>query len=124
MKELQSFLGTINYMSRFISRLSKLREPLQQLVKKNTEFVSMDHHTKAFNPIKDTISTDILVHFFYPTKPIFIDSDAHLQGIGSILLQSESNSHPDGLEIPLDLRPIAFVNKSLSETEKHYSNIE
>ena len=85
-------------MSRLISRLSELREPLQQLVKKNTEFVWMDHHTKAFNSVKDTISTDCLVHFFDPTKPIFIESDASLESIGSILLQSESNSHLDGLK--------------------------
>ena len=83
-KALQSFLGNINYMFRLISRLSKLREPMQQLVKKNTGFVWMDHHTKVFNSIKDAISADCLVHFFDPTKPIFIESDASLQGIGSI----------------------------------------
>ena len=123
-KELKSFLGSANYMSRFISRLSELREPLQQLVKKNTEFVGMDHHTKAFNSIKDTISADCLVHFFDQTKPLSIESDASLQDIHSILLQSELHLHPDGLEIPLDLRPITFRSKSLSETEKQYSNIE
>ena len=86
MKELQSFLGSVNYMSRFISRLSELREPLQQLVKKNTEFVWTDHHNKAFTSIKDAISADCLVHFLDLSKPIFIESDANLQGIGSILL--------------------------------------
>ena len=87
-----------------------LREPLQQLVKKNTEFVWIEHHTKVFNSIKDAISTDCLVHFFDPTKPIFIESDAQVYKVfDSILLQSESNSHLDGLEIPADLRPIAFV---------------
>ena len=84
----------------------------------------MDHHTKAFNAIKDAISADCLVHIFDPTKPILIEADASLQGIGSIVLQSELNSHPDGLEIPLDLRLIAFVSKSLSEAEKCYSNIK
>ena len=123
LKELQSFLGGVNYISRFISRLSELREPLQKPVK-NTEFVWMDYHTNVFNSIKDAISTDCLVDFLDPTKPIFNESDARLQGIGSILLQSESNYHPDGLEITLDLRPMTFASKSLSEIEKHYSNIK
>ena len=48
-------------------RLSELREPLQQLVKKNTEFVWMDHHTKAFSSLKEAISANCLVHFF--TQP-------------------------------------------------------
>ena len=39
-------------------------------------------------------------------------------------LQSELNFHPDGFEILPDLRPITFASKSLSETEKCYSNIE
>ena len=111
-------------MSRFISRLSELREPLQQLVKKNTEFAWMDYHTKLFSSIKEATSTNCLVHFFDLIKPIFIESDTCLQGIGSNLLQSESSAHPDDIEIPPDLRPITFANKSLSETEKCYSNIE
>ena len=78
MKELQSCLGSVKYMSRFISRLSELRELLQKLVKKNTEFFWMDHHTKAFNLIKDVISADWLVHLFDPTKPICIESAASL----------------------------------------------
>ena len=84
----------------------------------------MDYHTKVLNSIKGAISTDCLVHFFDPTKPIFIEPAASLQDLGSSLLQGELKSHQDGLEIPLDLRPIAFVNKSLSETEKVFSNIE
>ena len=38
-KELQSFHGTVNYLSRFLAFLSDLRAPLQSLLKKDTEFV-------------------------------------------------------------------------------------
>ena len=34
-KELQSFLGAVNYLSKFIPELSSLRSPLQGLVKKD-----------------------------------------------------------------------------------------
>ena len=37
--ELQSFLGSVNYLSRFIPGLGQLHKPLQALVKKNSEFV-------------------------------------------------------------------------------------
>ena len=46
--ELQSFLGSINYLSHFIPGLSQLRKPLQALVKKNSEFVWTTAHDKAF----------------------------------------------------------------------------
>ena len=38
-KELQSFLGTVNYLSQFLAFLSDLHAPLQGLLKKDTEFV-------------------------------------------------------------------------------------
>ena len=38
-KELQSFLGTINYLSKFIPHLSTLRSTLQNLVKKDSEYI-------------------------------------------------------------------------------------
>ena len=38
-KELQSFLGTVNYLSQFLVFLSDLCAPLQSLLKKDTEFV-------------------------------------------------------------------------------------
>ena len=46
-KELQSFLGTVNYLSRFLAFLSNLRAPLQSLLKKDTEFVWMPVHQQA-----------------------------------------------------------------------------
>ena len=38
-KELQSFLGTVHYLSHFVLELSSLRTPLQPLVKTNTDFI-------------------------------------------------------------------------------------
>ena len=43
-KELQSFLGTVNYLSRFLLFLSDLRAPLQNLLKKDSEFVWTNVH--------------------------------------------------------------------------------
>ena len=111
-------------MSRFISRLSELKEPLQQLVQKNTEVVWMDHHSKVFNLIIDGISTDCLVHFLTRPGQYSLSLTQVYEVLVAFFLQNESNSHPDGLEIMLDLIPIAFVSKSLSETEKCYSNIK
>ena len=38
-KELQSFLGSINYLSHYVPELSRLRTPLQPLVKTTTNFI-------------------------------------------------------------------------------------
>ena len=48
-KELQSFLGTINYLSRFLAFISDLCAPLQALLKKGTEFIWTLVHQRAFD---------------------------------------------------------------------------
>ena len=40
-KELQSFLGSVHYLSHFVPELTSLRTPLQPLVKTNTDFIQL-----------------------------------------------------------------------------------
>ena len=57
-KELQSFLGSVNYLSKFIPYLLTQRKPLQDLLKQSavdTEFLWFDNHTEAFNKLKTAI---------------------------------------------------------------------
>ena len=49
-KELQSFLGRVNYFSKFIPYLSTHRKPLQDLLKQSSvdaRFLWLDTHTEA-----------------------------------------------------------------------------
>ena len=48
-KELQSFLRTVNYLSRFLAFLSDLCALLQAFLKKDTEFIWMVVHQHAFD---------------------------------------------------------------------------
>ena len=55
-KELQSFLGSVNYLSSFVPELSSLRTPLQPLVKTNIDLIWLKNHTEAFERIKNAFS--------------------------------------------------------------------
>ena len=57
--ELQSFLGTVNYLSHFLAFLSDLCALLQALLKKDTEFIWMPVHQQAFDQIKLHVSNDV-----------------------------------------------------------------
>ena len=50
-KELQSFLGTVNYLSGFLIFLSDLRATLQSLLKKDSQFVWTNIHQNAFEQL-------------------------------------------------------------------------
>ena len=132
-KELQSFLGAINYLSKFIPHLSTLRSTLQGLVKKDSDYIWTPTHNRAFQDIKDAICSETLLAYFDKTKPVFIEVDASGHGLGAALLQGnveqfelDNASQTDGkfLEFRNRLHPIAFASKSLSEAETRYSNIE
>ncbi|GFV67478.1 uncharacterized protein K02A2.6 [Trichonephila clavipes] len=69
----------------------------------------------AFEQIKKEIcSPKILVHYD-PSLPLTLASDASPVGIGCVL----SHVYPDGSE-----RPIAFASRTLSGSEKKYSQID
>ena len=55
-KELKSFLGAIQYLSKYIDNLSAQTDSLRQLLKKDTEWVWTEEHTRAFENLKQKIT--------------------------------------------------------------------
>ena len=124
-KELQSFLGAVNYLARFIPHLSALQAPLQGLPKKESEFIWSQNHQLCFDNIKEAVCKDIILKFYDPNLPIFIETDASQNGIGVVLLQPlDSNFTLNESIIPTKLMPVAFASKTLTSTEHKYANIE
>ena len=124
-KELQSFLGTVNYLSRFLAFLSDLHVPLQSLLKKDTEFIWIPVHQQAFDQLKLHVSKDIKLQFYDASKPLYIEVDTSKKGIGAVMLQEDPiMKDVSKSDIPTNLRPISYASKTLSLTESNYSNIE
>ena len=124
-KELQSFLGTVNYLSRFLAFLSDLCAPLQSLLKKDTEFVWMPMHQQAFDQLKLHVSNDVKLQFYDASKPLYIEVYTSKKGIGAAMLQEDPiMKDVSKSDIPMNLRPISYASKTLSSTESNYSNIE
>ena len=123
--ELQSFLGSVNYLCKFIPYLSDLRQPLQGLLKSNSEFIWTQVHDKAFENLKQAICKDITLQFFDSDLPLYIEADASQKGIGAIMFQPDkSHKNTSKSEIPNNLRPVAYASKTLTSCESNYSNIE
>lgn len=109
-KDLQTFLGVINFLSPFIPNMSELTAPLRTLLRKNVIYQWTVSHNKVFNDIKAIIlKSNILVPFDI-TKEIFIQCDASSNGLGCGLIQ--------------DGKPISFASRSLSSAERNYAQIE
>ena len=55
-KGMQSFMGTINFMRRFVLDFAQIVKPLQQMVKQSVQFKWNDPEKDAFNKIKTSIA--------------------------------------------------------------------
>ena len=55
-KELKSFLGAIQYLSKYIENLSAQTDILRQLFKKDNDWNCTTEHTKAFENLKQKIT--------------------------------------------------------------------
>ena len=108
--ELQEFLGLVTYLSPFIPGLSTLTAPLQELLKKDTDFSWNCTYDTTFEQIKEVVVRDTTLRYFDPSLPMTIQVDASQVGLGSALLQNG--------------KPIAFASKALTETECQNANIE
>ena len=106
-KELQSFLGTVNYLSRFLAFLSDLHAPLQALLKKDMEFVWTSVHQHAFDQIKLHVSNDVKLQFYDFSKPLYIEVDTSKKGNGAVMLQQDNivSNMAKSDEIPTNLTP-------------------
>ena len=111
-KLLQSFLGMVNYLSRFDPNIANLTHNLRDLLKKkNSDPKWTDVHSLDFKKIIETLSKEGKVLKYYrPDLELFIETDASGRGIGMALLQSEQNERSS-------LYPIAYGSKTLTAAE-------
>ena len=64
---LQSFLGTVNYLSRFSPNIAKMMCNLRALLKKNTEFLWLLQHTRDFQHIVQELCSPKLLKYYDST---------------------------------------------------------
>lgn len=109
-KELLRIMGMLNYLTKYIPRLSELVAPLRGLLKEKTEFKWTIDHSLALNNIKSLITKIPNLKIFDSNDLIEIQTDASQFGIGGCLLQKG--------------HPVAFCSRSLTETEIRYPQID
>ena len=63
-KTLRSFLGAVNYCSRFIFKYSSIAGPLYEMLRKNENFVWNDRRTTAFESLKNSWEKKIKLAIF------------------------------------------------------------
>ena len=112
----RSFLGMATYCAKFIPNFSDVTMPLRELSKKNNRFVWGEQQRKAFQKIKDLLTSTTVMAYFDKNKQTELITDASPWRLLAILSQ-----HTEGQD---DRKIVAFVSRSLSPVEQRYSQTE
>lgn len=79
--DVRSFLGLANYFRRFVQGYSNLVRPLTNLTRKSTRWQWSDECQRAFNDLKERLTTASVLALPDPEKPYEVITDA--SGFGS-----------------------------------------
>ena len=109
-EDLKRFLGFIQYLGKFIPKLSEVDAPLRELTKADVEFQWQPAQQRAFDTLKELCCKAPVLRFYDPNKPVEIQCDASQSGLGAVLMQEG--------------QPVAYSSRSLTDTEKRYAQIE
>ncbi|KAL7291197.1 hypothetical protein TKK_0015038 [Trichogramma kaykai] len=119
-EEVQSFLGLINFVGKWIPNLATLTEPFRELLRlKLNKSVKIQRyitnkHDEALIKIKDSLQKISTLGYYNPHDRTQVMADASPVGLGAVLIQIDNNGP----------RIIAFGNKSLTDCEKRYCQTE
>ena len=101
--DLQRFLGMINYLARYIPDLSTRTMPLRKLVDQNVLWIWSNEQEKAWNKLKELVSSEPELKFYDPIKPI-----------GTVLQQLHGEYWC----------PVAYASRSVTDCKSRYVTIE
>ena len=113
--EVRRFLGMVNQLGKFSPQLADKTKPLRDLLSLKNEWIWEDSQDKAFKEIKEMLSTAPVLALYEPERESVVSADASSYGIGAVLRQRQ----PEG-----EWRPIAYISRSLTDTEQRYAQIE
>ena len=109
-KQLQSFLGLVNYLQPFIPSLASKTTFLHEQV---TNWDWNPSTNQSFHHLKSHICNTLLkttLSYYDRTQPLVLQTDTSKYSLGAAFLQNN--------------RPIAFASKTLTDVETRYANIE
>ena len=112
-KELKSFLAAIQYLAKFLPKLSEKTDRLRKLLKKNEPWIWGEQQENDFKPIKQMLTKKPCLAHYAKDKDNMVTTDASKTGLGITLWQKQD----DG-----ELKPIAFGSRYLNDTEKKLLN--
>ena len=118
-KEMESFLGFVNYLRDFIPHYAEIADPLYKSIvrtragekkKKNWSIVLTEEELESFEKVKEAVASVKRLCYPDPEHTFILDVDSSLTGIGGSLSQC----------IEGETKVISYASFSLTATQRKY----
>ncbi|GKA70197.1 reverse transcriptase domain-containing protein [Tanacetum coccineum] len=113
-KGVRSFLGHAGFYRRFIKDFSMISKPMTKLLMKDAKFDFFDDCKKAFNILKERLTTTPIIISPDWNVPFELMCDASDFAVGAVL----------GQRIDGKFKPIYYASKTLNNAQEHYTTTE
>ncbi|GJS53893.1 reverse transcriptase domain-containing protein [Tanacetum coccineum] len=113
-KGVRSFLGHAGFYRRFIKDFSMISKPMTQLLMKDVKFDFFEDCKKAFNKLKEKLTTTPIIISPDWNVPFESMCDAIDFVVGPIL----------GQRIDEKFKPVYYASKTLNDAQAHYTTTE
>lgn len=114
-KELQAFLGMVNFYNRFLKGRSEVAEVLYRLLDSDSTWKWGEEQQLAFEILKTLLTSESLLVHFNPDAPLILSCDASPVGVGAVLARSDAQGRE---------KPVAYASRTLTKAERHYAQID
>jgi hypothetical protein len=114
-KEIRGFLGRLQYIDRFIARLTTTCEPIFKLLKKGEPKEWTEDCEKAFEAVKEYFSNPPVLEPPKPGRPLNLYLSVIEDALGSMLAQEDEDKQEHA---------IYYMSKRLKDYETQYTAVE
>ena len=112
--ELRRVLGMANWLGAYVPHLATVTQPLNRLLKTDSEWVWGNPQQEAFQQMKQLLTTSPVLAYYDPAKPTTVMADASSYGLGAVLMQQHGERS----------KPVAYASRTLTPCEQRYAQIE
>ncbi len=114
-KQLQSFLGTCNWLREYVPGYAEIAAPLTDLTTGKSGFRWNARAQQAFEKLKEELQKPLKLSRPHPGWPYILQTDASAKGMGAVLYQER----PDGSR-----SIISYASAKFNPTESRYHSNE
>lgn len=114
-KDVRAFVGLTSYYRKYIKDFAKIASPLTNLTKKENKFIWGNEQEISFETLKKAITTAPVMAHFKDGYPVFVTTDASLEGLSGILDQEDENGKR---------HPISYASRKLKGGERNFTTTE